>query len=52
MLSLPMTTVGVAIPVVPEEDVVAGVLETTDVGLRVGLDDVATIVEVEEDVKI
>ena len=59
MLSVPMTTVGVTITFVPEEDVVAEVsaldvileaeLETTDVvWLRVGLDDV----EVDEDVKI
>jgi len=54
MLFLPMTTVGVAIPFVPEEVVVAEMgLETTDVGLRVGADDVVTIVEVDdEDVEI
>lgn len=62
MLSLPMTTVGVTIPFVAEEDVVAKVpvldmilemeLETTDVGLSVGSDEVATIVEVGEDDKI
>jgi len=51
MLFLPMTTVGVAIPFVPEEVVVAEMgLETTDVGLRVGADDVVT--EVDEDVEI
>ena len=59
MLSVPMTTVGVTIPLVAEEDVVAEVpvpdvilemeLETTDVGLRVGSDDVGTIMEVDED---
>lgn len=61
MLSVPMTTVGVTIPFVPEEDVGAEVsalgvileveLETTDgVELRVGSDDVE--VEVDDDVKI
>jgi len=59
MLSVPMTTVGVAIPFVAEEDVVVEVLaldgileiepETMDVGLRVGSEDV---VELDEDVKI
>ena len=62
MLLVPMTTVGVAIPFVPEEDAVAMIpafgvvfemeLETTDVELRVGSDAVATIVEEDEDVKI
>jgi hypothetical protein len=62
MLFVPMTTVGVAIPFAPEEDVVAEVpalgvmlemgLETLDVGLRVGSDDVVAIVEEDEEVKI
>jgi hypothetical protein len=63
MLSVPMTTVGVTIPFVAEEDVVAEViptldvilemeLETTGVGLRVGSDDVVAIVEVDENDKI
>ena len=62
MLFVPMTTVGVTIPFVAEEAAVAEVpalgvilemeLEATDVGLRVGTDDVATIVEVDEDDKI
>ena len=61
MLSVPMTTVGVTIPFVAEDDVVAELpaldvileteLERTDVGLRVGSDDVA-VVEVDEDDKI
>lgn len=61
MLSVPMTTVGVAIPFDAEEDVAEtpGLevalemeLETTDVELRVGSDDVAAIVGVDEDDKI
>jgi len=56
MLFAPMTTVGVAIPFVPEEDVVGVILEmgveTVDDGLRVGLDDVVTVVEEDEEVKI
>jgi len=64
MLSVPMTTVGVTIPFVAEEDVVGEVsaldvilllllgmeLETTDVGLRV--DDEVTAVGVDEDDRI
>ena len=62
MLSVPITTVGVTIPFVAEEGVVAEALaldvilgtelETTDVGLTVGLDDVGTVVEADEDDKI
>jgi len=55
MLSVPMATVGVTIPFVAEEDVVeVPALEglETDVGLRVGSDDVVTVVEVDEEVKI
>ena len=53
MLFVPTTTVGVTIPFVAEEVVEVPALdrifEETDVGLRVGSDDV---VEVDEDVKI
>ena len=55
MLFVPMTTVGVTIPFAAEEGVVAEVsaldvmleveLETMDVGLGVGSDDVGTVVE-------
>jgi len=61
MLFAPTTTVGVTIPFVAEEDVVAEVtalevvlemeLETTDVGLRVGTEDVDED-DVDEDDKI
>ena len=53
MLFVPMTTVGVATPFVPEEvEVVEMELEATDVGLRVGSEDLGTIVGVDEDVEI